>query len=188
VSQRGRFARDNESYSARPGDIAKGVPIVVLIDAGTASASEIVAGALQDHHRGLVMGERSFGKGSVQTVVQISADSALKLTTARYFTPSGRSVQEGGIEPDIKVPQMSDPDARARAKNAIRESDLRGHLINEISLEDAELEEDATQDPRFNVTPEELEAQGIEDFQLDYALKTLRNTRLARLSGDSAGK
>ncbi|MAF30112.1 MAG: peptidase S41 [Croceicoccus sp.] len=183
VSQRGRFARDNESYSARPGDIAKGVPIVVLIDAGTASASEIVAGALQDHHRGLVMGERSFGKGSVQTVVQISADSALKLTTARYFTPSGRSVQEGGIEPDIKVPQMSDPDARARAKNAIRESDLRGHLINEISLEDAELEEDTMQDPRFQVTAEELEAQGIEDFQLDYALKTLRNTRLAQLSG-----
>jgi len=183
VSQRGRFARDNESYSARPGDIAKGVPIVVLIDAGTASASEIVAGALQDQHRGLVMGERSFGKGSVQTVVQISADSALKLTTARYFTPSGRSVQEGGIEPDIKVPQMSDPDARARAKTAIRESDLRGHLINEISLEDAELEEDTMQDPRFQVTAEELEAQGIEDFQLDYALKTLRNTRLAQLSG-----
>ena len=188
VSQRGRFARDNESYSARPGDIAKGVPIVVLIDAGTASASEIVAGALQDHHRGLVMGERSFGKGSVQTVVQISADSALKLTTARYFTPSGRSVQEGGIEPDIKVPQMSDPDARARAKSTIRESDLRGHLINELSIEDAELEEDATQDPRFKVTAEELEAQGIEDFQLDYALKTLRNTRLARLSGTGSAQ
>ena len=78
---------------------------------------------------------------------------------------------------------MSDPDARARAKNAIRESDLRGHLINEISLEDAELEEDTMQDPRFQVTAEELEAQGIEDFQLDYALKTLRNTRLAQLSG-----
>ncbi|GGD59790.1 S41 family peptidase [Croceicoccus mobilis] len=186
VSQRGRFARDNESYSARPGDIAKGVPIIVLIDAGTASASEIVAGALQDHHRALVMGERSFGKGSVQTVIQISADSALKLTTARYYTPSGRSVQEGGIEPDIKVPQMSDPDARARAKSAIRESDLRGHLINEIDLDDEELEEDNAKDPRFDVTAEELEKEGIEDFQLHYALQTLRNTRLARLTGGSA--
>lgn len=179
VSQRGRFARDNESYIARTGDIARGVPIIVLIDAGTASASEIVAGALQDNHRALVLGERSFGKGSVQTLVPLTNDSALKLTTARYYTPSGRSVQEGGIEPDIAVPQMSDPDARARAERAVRESDLRGHLINEMDLDDRELEKDAIDDPRFRVTVEELEEKGIEDFQLHYALDTLRNTRLA---------
>jgi len=188
VSQRGRFARDNESYVARTGDIARGVPIVVLIDAGTASASEIVAGALQDHHRALVMGERSFGKGSVQTLVPLTNDSALKLTTARYYTPSGRSVQEGGIEPDIAVPQMSDPDARARSERAIRESDLRGHLINELDLDDRELEHDKVDDPRFKVTAEELEAQGIEDFQLHYAIDTLRNTRLARLPVKTASK
>jgi carboxyl-terminal processing protease len=179
VSQRGRFARDNESYSARAGDVANGVPIVVLIDAGSASASEIVAGALQDHHRALVMGERSFGKGSVQTLVPLSNDSALKLTTARYFTPSGRSVQEGGIEPDVAVPQISDPDARARTASAIRESDLRGHLVNEIDIDNEELEKDMKQDPRFQMTAEELKAKGIEDFQLHYAIDTLRNTRLA---------
>jgi len=180
VSQRGRFARDNESYIARPGDIARGVPIIVLIDAGTASASEIVAGALQDHHRALIMGERSFGKGSVQTLVPLTNDTALKLTTARYFTPSGRSVQEGGIDPDIVVPQISDPDARARSERAVRESDLRGHLINELDLKDKELEKDAIEDPRFQISAEELEKQGIEDFQLHYALDTLRNTRLAQ--------
>ncbi|WP_082836138.1 S41 family peptidase [Croceicoccus bisphenolivorans] len=188
VSQRGRFARDNESYVARTGDIARGVPIIVLIDAGTASASEIVAGALQDHHRALVMGERSFGKGSVQTLVPLTNDSALKLTTARYYTPSGRSVQEGGIEPDIAVPQMSDPDARLRAERAIRESDLRGHLINEMDLDDRELERDKIDDPRFQITPEELEKQGIEDFQLHYAIDTLRNTRLAKLPVKAVAK
>ena len=92
------------------------MPMIVLIDAGTASASEIVAGALQDQHRALIMGERSFGKGSVQTLLPLTRDSALKLTTARYYTPSGRSVQEGGIEPDIRVPQLTDPDAALRAK------------------------------------------------------------------------
>ncbi len=96
------------------GDMAKGVPIVVLIDAGSASASEIVAGALQDHRRALVMGERSFGKGSVQSLLPLGRDAALKLTTARYYTPSGHSVQEGGIKPDIKVPQLSDPDLARR--------------------------------------------------------------------------
>ncbi|MDT0576853.1 S41 family peptidase [Croceicoccus sp. F390] len=182
VSQRGRFARDNEAYYARPGDVANGVPIVVLIDVGSASASEIVAGALQDHHRALVMGERSFGKGSVQTLVPLSRDTALKLTTARYYTPSGKSVQEGGIRPDLIVPQISDPDARARAARAVRESDLRKHLINEADLDQDALEQDMKQDPRFQLTADQLEEKGIEDFQLHYALETLRNTRLAQPS------
>ena len=177
VSQRGRNTRDAIYYEAESvyrGDAAAGVPMIVLIDAGSASASEIVAGALQDQHRALVMGERSFGKGSVQTLLPLTRDSALKLTTARYFTPSGRSVQEGGIDPDIRVPQLSDPDAAKRAQYALRESDLRGHLVNEIGLEDKELEADRRDDPRFQLTAEQLEEQGIDDFQLDYALRTLR--------------
>jgi carboxyl-terminal processing protease len=128
------------------------------------------------------MGERSFGKGSVQSLMPLTRDSALKLTTARYYTPSGRSVQEGGIEPDIQVPQLSDPDAAKRNKLAVRESDLRRHLVNEIALDDKELEVDKQADPRFKATPEELEAQGIKDFQLHYALETLRRSSSAALA------
>jgi len=185
VSQRGRNKRENIYYAAESvfkGDAAKGLPIIVLIDAGSASASEIVAGALQDQHRALIMGERSFGKGSVQSLLQLTKDSALKLTTARYYTPSGRSVQEGGIEPDIRVPQLSDPDMAKRAKYAYRESDLRGHLVNEIDLDDEALEGDKQDDPRFSMTADEVKAKGIEDFQLDYALKTLRHTAGATMS------
>ncbi len=177
VSQRGRIQAENIVYKAETvyrGDAAQGIPLIVLIDAGSASASEIVAGALQDQHRALVMGQRSFGKGSVQTLMPLTRDSALKLTTARYYTPSGRSVQEGGIDPDIRVPQLSDPDAAKRSKLSLRESDLRRHLINEVGLDDKELETDKQDDPRFQLTAEELEEQGIDDFQLHYALETLR--------------
>lgn len=179
VSQRGRNRRDTVYYDAETvyrGDVVEGMPIIVLIDEGSASASEIVAGALQDHRRALVMGERSFGKGSVQTLLPLASDAALKLTTARYYTPSGRSVQEGGIEPDIRVPQLSDPDAERRQRLALRESDLRGHLVNEVGVEDENLERDRLEDPRFLLTAAELEEQGIEDFQLDYAVRTLRRT------------
>ncbi|WP_373487553.1 S41 family peptidase [Blastomonas sp.] len=177
VSQRGRRKGDIERYYARPGDVTDGLPVIVLVDSGSASASEIVAGALQDHRRALVMGERSFGKGSVQTLLPLSRTSALKLTTARYFTPSGKSVQEGGIEPDIQVPQLSDPDYKTRMK--LRESDLRGHLINEIGLDDKELEKDKLDDPRFTMTTDQLKEKGIEDFQLYYAMATLKRTTLA---------
>jgi carboxyl-terminal processing protease len=179
VSQRGRNRRDTVYYEAETvyrGDVTDGLPMIVLIDEGSASASEIVAGALQDHNRALIMGERSFGKGSVQTLLPLTRDTALKLTTARYYTPAGRSVQEGGIEPDIRVPQLSDPDAERRQRYALRESDLRGHLINEIALEDETLERDRKEDPRFTLTAAELEEQGIDDFQLHYALNALRRT------------
>ena len=177
VSQRGRVTGENVIYHAEsifPGDAAKGMPLIVLIDVGSASASEIVAGALQDQHCALIMGQRSFGKGSVQSMIRLDRTHAVKLTTARYFTPSGRSVQEGGIEPDIRVPQLSDPDDRKRSEQALRESDLRGHLVNEAGIKDKELEGDKKADPRFKMTPDELTAKGIKDFQLYYALETLR--------------
>lgn len=186
VSQRGRHKGDIESYVARPGDDAAGLPVIVLIDAGSASASEIVAGALQDQRRALIMGERSFGKGSVQTLLPLSRTTALKLTTARYYTPSGKSVQEGGIDPDIKVPQLSDPDYATRMR--FRESDLRGHLINEIGLDDKLVEEDKLKDPRFSATPEQLKEQGIEDFQLHYALETISRTTAATSRLAQTGK
>ncbi len=176
VSQRGRDRRDIERYYAKRGDFAHGLPIVVLIDSGSASAAEIVAGALQDQHRGIVMGERSFGKGSVQTLLQLDDTTALRLTTARYYTPSGRSVQEGGIEPDIQVPQLSDPDYKSRPR--FREADLRRHLINEAKVDNSVLEDDAKPDPRFSATAEQLKVRGVADFQLNYALDTI--ARLAK--------
>jgi carboxyl-terminal processing protease len=179
VSQRGRVASENEYYRAESmirGDGARGLPMVVLIDVGSASASEIVAGALQDNKRAVIMGERSFGKGSVQQMINLDRTSAIKITTARYYTPLGKSVQEGGIEPDIKVPQLSDPDARRRSERSTRESDLRGHLINEISLDEKQMETDKQDDPRFKATSAELLAKGIKDFQLHYAIETLRRT------------
>lgn len=171
VSQRGRRKGDIERYYARPGDAAKGLPVVVLVDAGSASAAEIVAGALQEHHRAVVMGERTFGKGSVQTLLPLTQQTALRLTTARYYTPSGRSVQEGGITPDIAVPQLSDPDYKDRPR--FRESDLRRHLINEIKVDDEVIQDDGKPDPRFLASADDLKKKGIEDYQLHYALQTI---------------
>ena len=163
-----------------PGDAASGLPIVVLVDAGSASAAEIVAAALQDHRRALVMGERTFGKGSVQTLIPLgSGNTALRLTTARYYTPSGRSVQEGGIKPDIVVPQLSAIPITARAPR-VRESDLRRHLVNEVAVQDDVIQDDGQPDPRFAADRRASSKQrGIEDFQLHYALQTI--ARLGRV-------
>jgi carboxyl-terminal processing protease len=176
VSQRGRTKADIQRYYAHAGDLTNGKPVVVLVDAGSASAAEIVAGALQDQRRAIVLGQRTFGKGSVQTLIPMSQDTALRLTTARYFTPSGRSVQEAGIEPDVAVPQLSDANRADRPR--LREADLRKHLINEIKDGTEKIvESDDKPDPRFAATAEELKKKGIIDFQLDYATKLL--TRLA---------
>lgn len=185
VSQRGRRDGDIERYYARPGDDSHGLPLVVLVDAGTASAAEIVAGALQDHRRAVIMGERSFGKGSVQTLLPLSSDTALRLTTARYYTPAGNSVQEGGIEPDIDVPQLSNPDWRDAPR--FREADLRRHLINEAAVADDVIEDDVREDPRFQATSEELAEQGIDDFQMHYAVETISRLARTRTGGSAAG-
>ncbi|QXQ05856.1 S41 family peptidase [Sphingosinicellaceae bacterium] len=176
VSQRGRTKADIQRYYAHAGDLTEGRPVVVLVDEGSASASEIVAGALQDHRRALILGARTFGKGSVQTLIPLSPDTGLRLTTARYFTPAGRSVQEGGIEPDIAVPQLSDATVRDRPAR-LREADLRRHLVNEIKTPDDKLiEADDKPDPRFVATADGLKKAGVTDYQLDYATKLV--TRL----------
>lgn len=169
VSQRGREKTDIERYYARSDDLTGGRPVVVLVDEGSASAAEIVAGALQDQRRAIVVGQRTFGKGSVQTLIPLSGDTGLRLTTARYYTPSGKSVQEAGIEPDIIVPQLTDATRQDRPR--LREADLRNHLIAEAKADDKLIEDDGKPDPRFARTADELKKDGISDFQLDYAVK-----------------
>ena len=167
VSTRGRDPDSILRFNARKGDIIDGLPLVILINGGTASASEIVAGALQDHGRALLLGTRSFGKGSVQTVLPLSGRGALRLTTARYYTPSGRSIQEQGIDPDIVVEQIR-PEPEAEAVQERREEDLRGHLDNDGAGVEDEVDpatEDAAQ-------VEHDPADG--DYQLARAIEQLR--------------
>jgi len=173
VSTRGRDARDAERYNATPGDLTEGKPIVVVINGGSASASEIVAGALKDHHRAIVVGTQSFGKGSVQTIMPVQGDGAMRLTTARYYTPSGRSIQSLGVSPDIIVePRPSVDEVEAEEENgpALRsEADLRGSLENDSLTEDERktLEEDRER-------REETARLRAEDYQMSYAIDILR--------------
>ena len=164
VSTRSRRVEETQRFNARPGDIANGLPLVVLINGGSASASEIVAGALQDHGRAILLGTRSFGKGSVQTIVPLGGHGAMKLTTARYYTPSGRSIQAKGIEPDIEVQP-----ARIEAlelPQGRREADLRGAL--DSAADESEASREGT----------EGEAETTQDYQLSRALDLLRGVVL----------
>jgi carboxyl-terminal processing protease len=128
VTTRGRLKQADLSFSATPGDLLDGAPMVTLVDNGTASAAEIVAGALKDNHRTLIMGRRSFGKGSVQTVLPLDADHAVKLTTARYYTPNGSSIQAAGIQPDIVLQDLALSARDASPSAILGERDLRNHL------------------------------------------------------------
>jgi carboxyl-terminal processing protease len=175
VLTKGRNEEETQRANARPGDITNGKKIVVLINGGSASASEIVAGALQDHHRAILVGTRSFGKGSVQTIIPLSGGGALRLTTARYYTPSGHSIQAKGIEPEVKVEEELPTDLKKDVASAIGEASLRGHLKNPDE-QSADEEEDGSS----SYVAEDKD----KDTQLNYALDLLRGTKSVDTSAD----
>ncbi len=162
VSTRSRNEEDTVKFSATPGDIAEGLPIVVMINEGSASASEITAGALQDHHRAIILGQKSFGKGSVQTVLPLRNKGAMRITTARYYTPSGRSIQATGIEPDIEVKPAKVEEIQSHGLN-LSEADLKGALKNE-QTKDTKKDEKAEQDKE----------KDAKDYQLVRALDLVK--------------
>ena len=204
VSVKARKPEDVQRWNAKPGDVANGLPIVVLVNGGSASASEIVAGALQDHHRGIILGTRTFGKGSVQTIMQVTGGGAIRLTTALYFTPSGRSIQKEGIKPDIEVQQSKIETIETRP--GFREEDLRRSIANPIDKpvekDKKPVAPDANAKPpakpgdkqpggqnaapgaapapssQTNVDPDEPPKEGVQDYQLMRAVDLIRGISL----------
>jgi carboxyl-terminal processing protease len=191
VSTRGRRADEVQRFSARAGDMVDGKPVIVLLNGGSASASEIVAGALQDHRRATLVGTRSFGKGSVQTIIPIGRAGAIRLTTARYFTPSGRSIQAKGIDPDIEV--LPELPKDLQDFETVSEAELRGHLLGdgEKTEPGATPEEPSTTEELTGVKPPEGEDDALAgalasyvpedpklDKQLNYALDLLRGVQV----------
>lgn len=175
VSTRSRNEADTVKYMANEGDIAKGLPIVVIINEGSASASEILAGALQDHHRAIILGEKSFGKGSVQTVIPLRDYGAMRLTTARYYTPSGRSIQAKGIEPDVEVKPAKIEELESYALN-ISEADLNNALKNDSDI-------DTGNEKKNGKSKEDLA-----DYQLVRALDLVKALALYSKSDESKGE
>jgi carboxyl-terminal processing protease len=175
VSTKGRASDAQSKAMARPGDIMHGAPIVVLVNGGSASASEIVAGALQDHKRAVIMGTKTFGKGSVQTIVPLSNGTALKLTTARYFTPSDRSIQADGIKPDIVVDEAKV--TKSEAPDRIKEADLARHLEN------GEIAAPAKEDKKKDEKKKDEVGRGLpgaDDYQLQEAVNLLKGVAIFR--------
>ena len=176
VSTRSRRPEDTQRFNARPGDLTDGLPIVLLVNGGSASASEIVAGALQDHRRAVILGTRSFGKGSVQTIMPLSGHGAMRLTTARYFTPSGRSIQAKGIDPDILVKQARIETLDLPKRRS--ESDLRNALDNGNNIKKKEIEKDRLKVETNNAKKKGMENASPQDYQLARALDLLRGISL----------
>jgi carboxyl-terminal processing protease len=175
VSTRGRLKQADMSFSATPGDLLHGAPLVVLVDNGTASAAEIVTGALKDHHRALVLGRRTFGKGSVQTVLPLDATHAVKLTTARYYTPDGTSIQAAGIEPDIELADLKLTVRDAPPSFVRGERDLPGHLKGEHEGETSS-ERDGASDGL------------LDDYALNQALIVLKGMALRQAAAEPVAR